>query len=66
MKIHKYSFSGAVKPLWNQNCIVVSDGVTGFTPLIYFQRPKWIEDDAKWKTICESVRLELPVGFEIE
>ena len=35
-------------------------------PIAYLQRPKWIEDDAAGEAIVKSIRIELPVGFEIK
>ena len=44
---------------------VIGSGAT-CAPIIYLQRPKWIEDNAIWETICQSVTLDLPKGFEIK
>lgn len=34
--------------------------------LVYLQRPKWIKDDEVWKKIVDSIKLELPLGFDVK
>lgn len=64
MKIKSYSVNGPVLPIVKQHAIWV-DGGEGLYPLVYFQRPKWLKDDAKWLQIMKSIKLELPAGFEV-
>lgn len=66
MLIKTYYQTGACKPLWNQNCLVGGDGSYRELPIMYLQRPKWITDDARWNILCKSVRLDLPMGFELK
>lgn len=64
MKVKSYALSGPIEGLVKQHAIWAEEG-TCMAPLIYLQRPKWISNDAQWKKICESVRLELPKEFEV-
>jgi hypothetical protein len=66
MKIKLLQQSGACQPLWKQACCLASDGSNGYAPIVYFQRPKWIKDDAIWQQICDSIDIKLPAGFEIK
>jgi hypothetical protein len=66
MKIKTYSITGACPPLWKSDCIVANAEPNGVCPIVYLRRPKWIKDDAAWKTLCKSIRLELPAGFELK
>lgn len=34
--------------------------------LVYLQRPKWIKDEEVWEKIVDSIKLELPVGFDVK
>ena len=65
MKIRRYSLGGPQIGLVKQNAIWVSGKNIGTYPLVYFQRPKWIKDDACWEKICKAVKLQLPVDFEV-
>ena len=68
MKVTHYVPSGPMQGLNKQHCIygrgAKPDNV--YTPLVYFQRPKWIKDDACWEKIVSSIRLQLPNGFEVK
>ena len=64
MKIESYGVQGPIEGLVKQHAIWVHEGSTG-TPLVYLQRPKWIANDAQWSVIVTSIRLELPVDFEV-
>lgn len=66
MIVKSYYQTGACKPLWNQNCVVVTNEEGEHRPAIFLQRPKWITDDARWNILCKSVRLELPSGCELK
>lgn len=68
MKVTHYATSGPTPGLRKQSCILgrgaKPDNV--YTPLVYFQRPKWIKDDACWDKIVQSIRLQLPRDFEVK
>lgn len=66
MIVKAYYQTGACRPLWNQNCILITNGEGIETPAIFLQRPKWVTDDVGWSILCKSVRLELPIGFELK
>lgn len=64
MKLERYSLSGPIEGVTSQHAVMISNGQ--YTrPLIYLQRPKWIVDDAQWATICSSLSLALPAGYEV-
>jgi len=64
MKIESYSTNRPVAGICRQYGVWAQEGSVT-SPLIYLQRPKWIKDDAAWLKIVESIRLELPQGFEV-
>ena len=66
MKVTHYSVSGPLTGVCKQSAIWVSDGGNAHWPLIYFQRPKWIEDDAVWNQIVASVEIKLPQNIEVK
>lgn len=54
-------------PIFKQWTLLVRNKKeSGLFPLVYFQRPKWIKDDACWKKIVESIHFNLPREFEIK
>ena len=65
MKIESYSVDAPISGICKQYGVWAQEG-NAVAPLIYFQRPKWIKDDAAWKKLVESVRLGLPQGFEVK
>ena len=64
MKVESYTVEGPIDGLVKQHAIWAQEGSTG-APLVYLQRPKWIANDAQWLAIVASIRLELPVCFEV-
>ena len=44
----KFFLSGPVKGVRKSYALWVESGVR-FQPLVYFQKPKWIKDDAAWE-----------------
>ena len=64
MKVKSYSVSGPIDGLVKQHAVWVEEG-SFLAPLIYLQRPKWIANDAQWLEIVNSVRITLPVDFEV-
>lgn len=64
MKIESYYICSPIKGLCKQYSLMARED-NGSTPIVYFQRPKFIEDDAKWEQIVKSIRIDLPQGFEI-
>jgi len=44
----KFVLSGPVKGVRKSYALWVESGVR-FQPLVYFQKPKWIKDDAAWE-----------------
>jgi hypothetical protein len=65
VRIKQIERSGSCPPLFSQNCLLGNDGSVS-APIAYLQRPKWVKDDDCWKTICESITISLPHGFEIK
>ena len=71
MELVSYEKSGPIKGICKQNALwgeVKSDIVEKHyyhTPLVYFQKPKWI-DDGTFQTIIDSIIVNLPVGFELK
>lgn len=65
MKINFYVISDGFG-LRKQKHFLGSEDGCSYSPLVYFQRPRWIKDDAVWEEICKSLRLTLPQGFEIK
>jgi hypothetical protein len=65
MKPDSYHISGPVDGLCKSHGLWISEG-NGMTPLIYFQKPKWVKDEEMWRRIVASVRIELPLGVEIQ
>ncbi len=65
MKVTHYHVSGPVSGICKQSAVWArgEDGV--HSPLIYLQRPKWIEDDAVWNRIVASVQIRLPRNLEV-
>ena len=64
MKIESFCVEGPIKGLVKQHAIwAYGDGTV--IPLAYLQRPKGIANDAQWLTIVASIRLQLPVDFEV-
>jgi hypothetical protein len=48
----KFFLSGPVKGVRKSYALWVESGIR-FQPLVYFQKPKWVKDDAAWeKFIC--------------
>ena len=67
MKVSSYSISGPCKGICKQHMIIAKEeNSNGYYPLIYLQRPKWIEDNECWEKICYSVLINLPNGFEVK
>lgn len=67
MKIESFMYSSPRKGQSKQYAIIaMAKDSNRAMPIIYLQRPKWIEDDAVWLEIVKSIRLELPRGFEIK
>lgn len=66
MKIERYSVCKPSFYAKSFHVLVKEEGTIFHHPLIYLQRPKWIKDDKAWETIVKSVKLDLPVGFEIK
>lgn len=64
MKVKSYSVSGPVEGLVKQHAVWAEDGST-LAPLVYLQRPKWIANDVQWLAIVNSIRLDLPAGFDV-
>ena len=64
MKIESYTVEGPIDGLVKQYAIWIKDNGC-ISPLVYLQRPKWIANDAQWLAIVHSIRLTLPVGFEV-
>lgn len=64
MLLKSYSVDGPVEGLCKQQAVWGHSGVRA-CPLIFLQRPKWIKDDSVWQKIVDSVKLDLPVGFEV-
>lgn len=64
MKVTHYHTAKPVSGICKQHAIWGREGSIS-SPLVYLQRPKWIKDDAAWEKIVESVRLNLPRGFEV-
>lgn len=64
MQLKSCSVDGPVKGLCKQYAVWGHNGV-GACPLIFLQRPKWIKDDGVWQKIVDSVKLDLPVDFEV-
>ena len=64
MKIENYHVSQPIEGLVKQYAIWVGDGSTRIAPLVYLQRPKWIKDDKVWEHVVQSIRLELPKGYD--
>jgi len=62
--LDSYSISQPAEGICKQSAVWGQSGNSTY-PLIYLQRPKWIKSDEKWKEIVDSVKLELPKGFEI-
>lgn len=44
----KVVLSGPIKGVSKSHALWVESGVR-FQPLVYFQKPKWIKDDAAWE-----------------
>ena len=67
MKLKSYSVCGPMLPQIKQHHILgAAADENAMYPIAYLQRPKWIEDDAAGEAIVKSIRIELPVGFEIK
>ena len=64
MQIENYGTQPPIKGVCKSSAVWARQGGAIF-PLIYLQRPKWIKNDEAWKKVVESVRIALPVGFEI-
>ena len=64
LKIKSYFVSSPIKGICKQYGIWVSGNVNSIMPLIYLQKPKYI-DENKWDEICKSVKITLPEGFEV-
>lgn len=65
MKVSSYYINiQGVKGLCKSSGVWAQDGNVS-VPLFYLHRPKWITDDKKWEEIVKSVRLDLPMGFEV-
>ena len=64
MKIESYHICSPIKGLCKQYSLMVQEGNRA-AHLVYFQRPKFIDDDAKWEQIVKSIKIDLPKGFEI-
>ena len=66
MKIESYSISiennGHVKSptLWVQR-----KDKNAIYPLIYFRKPKWVDED-DFKKVLENIKLHLPQDFELK
>jgi hypothetical protein len=65
MKVYNYQTSRPIQGVCKQYAIWTREGNTS-VPLIYFQRPSWIESDEAWEAIIDSIELNLPVGFQVE
>lgn len=65
MKVSAYAVSSPWPKVCKQWSVMAKDEQGTYWPLIYLQRPKWIEDDSAWEKICESIQLKLPKGFEV-
>ena len=49
-----FFLSGPVKGVRKSYALWVESGVR-FQPLVYFQKPKWIKDDAAWEKFIRGV-----------
>jgi hypothetical protein len=65
MKADSYHISEPIKSICKSHGLWISEG-NGYAPLIYFQKPKWIEDEELWQRIVTSIRITLPAGTEIK
>ena len=65
MKIKSYSVEGPIVGLVKQFAVWGEEGSCS-APLIYLQRPNWITNDAQWLTVVNSVRMVLPLDFEVD
>jgi hypothetical protein len=67
MKVHRYNIGGPVEGLCKRDALWVTDKKGTITaPVIYFQRPKWVKDDAVWRRLLASIEIKLPQGFEVK
>ena len=64
MKIESYSIASPIKGVCKSHGIWAQEG-NKTAPLVYLQRPKWIPEN-EWKKIIDSIRLDLPAGYEID
>ena len=63
-KLEKYSICSPNKHI-KQSWVAGMFEPNILAPIVYLQRPKWIDDNEKWNEIVKSIRLDLPQGFEI-
>ena len=65
MKADGYHISEPIKGICESHVLWISEG-NGYALLIYFQKPKWIEDEELWQRIVASIRITLPAETEIK
>lgn len=58
MNIESYSICRPVKGICKQWAIWGNSGSKTY-PLVYLQRPKWIDSDEGWETLMRSIRLDI-------
>ena len=71
MKLIALEKSGPIQGICKQSGLwaeVESDLVVGYsyvTPLVYFQKPKWIDEDV-FKEIIKALTISLPKDFKLK
>lgn len=67
MKISKFEICiDGIKNICKQPSLWGADEDTHeLRPLVYFQKPKWIDEDS-FKEIISSIRLHLPKDFRVK
>lgn len=67
MKVTHYHTEGPIKGVCKQYAIWAREsGTSGYSPLAFLQRPKWIKDDEAWHKIVCAIKLNLPKGYEVK
>jgi hypothetical protein len=64
MELKSYYIGKPVKGICKQYAIWGSGDSNSSYPIVYLQNPKYI-DEKNWDTICNSIQLILPQGFEL-
>lgn len=66
MKIESYSIlTTGLRPIKSPAIWVCKKDTNGMYPLVYFKKPKWVDED-DFKKVLESIKLHLPQDFELK